>query len=142
MINWYGWTNWAQLENLDFKEVPSKPGAYAIAANRPLNRAVGTNEEGILDVGESEDLNSRLWAFCQCARGKGKVEGHMAGWRYAYFNLGEHFPFSSLLIRWIVKSTKVEAQREEARLLRAYIENHFELPPLNYKFNWKTLEQD
>jgi hypothetical protein len=37
--NWADWTEWIQLEGLDYIKVPSRPGAYIIATDRPINRA-------------------------------------------------------------------------------------------------------
>jgi len=109
-----------------------------ISAGRELSRAVGVDSDGILDIGESASLRQRLKDFVRCASKRGQ-EGHMAGWRYAYFHLEQHFPLSCLLVRWIETKTKEEAQRMEGRVLLKYLQRHAELPPLNYSFSWKGL---
>jgi hypothetical protein len=104
-----------------------------------VNRAIGTDTEGFLDVGESRSLQDRLWGFLRCVTRRGE-EWHRAGWRFAFFRFERHFPVSSLRVRWLATETKAEAYNVEGRLLLAYLVRHCELPPLNYKFNWKPIE--
>lgn len=44
-FDWSGWSEWESLAGLDMKAVTTGPGAYVIAANKPLHRAVGSDEE-------------------------------------------------------------------------------------------------
>ncbi|GAK85886.1 hypothetical protein JCM19238_3476 [Vibrio ponticus] len=60
----------------------------------------------------------------------------MAGWRYRVCNFNKVFPLQELHICWKECTDKAEAQRLEGQLLSEYLELHYELPPLNYKFNW------
>lgn len=106
---------------------------------RPIHRVVGIDEDGILDIGESGRLRGRLRSFLKCAATRGTA-GHMAGWRYAYLRFARHFPLTELEVRWRHFPTKAEAYNEEGRLLAAYVAAHFELPPLNYKFNWQNAD--
>ncbi|MBM4037389.1 MAG: hypothetical protein FJ290_02645 [Planctomycetes bacterium] len=130
------WTDWHKLKDIDFSAVPPQPGAYVIATNRSIRRAIGVDPDGVLHVGESSDLRYRLRAFLRCASGGGDYEGHMAGWRYAHFRLDRHFPLSSLRVKWRVTKSKPEAYHAEGHFLLSYLRKHCELPPLNYKFNW------
>jgi len=66
----------------------------------------------------------------------------MAGWRYAFFHFGRFFPYAKLRVRWRPTKTKDDASELESRMLLAYLKNHYELPPLNYKFNWQIFEKD
>ena len=61
---------------------PHSPGMYVISAGRPINRAVGVDEHGILTIGESDLIHRRLMAFAGCVLAPGS-EGHIAGYRYA-----------------------------------------------------------
>lgn len=94
--DWTSWTPWHALHELDFKAVPTGPGAYVISVGTPLNRVVGTDPEGIIDIGESGGLRKRLRDFCRCAATEGE-EGHVAGWRFAFFQFKRHYPFEKLL---------------------------------------------
>lgn len=143
-LDWSGWSEWYSLpvqQGFSFVNAPRKPGAYVIAAEHPINRAVGTDEHGILTVGESEDLHRRVLAFATCAISRGG-EDHIAGWRYALLRFARHFPFSSLRIRWKTTNSKRDANALEGAMLLAYLSQHLELPPLNYKFNWSQFEKE
>jgi hypothetical protein len=138
-VDWALWTDWTALGTLDWSLVPKAPGAYIIAASQSISRAVGTDSDGYLDVGESQNLANRLWSFHQCATRPGTT-GHMAGWRFAFFRFGQRFPYGMLRVRWRATATKQEAYAAEGQVLLGYLRRHCELPPLNYKFNWKMFE--
>jgi len=139
--DWTKWTPWTELLRLDLAGVPNAPGAYVIAAGRSIARAVGTDDEGFLDIGESGKLQDRLWGFRECVTVP-KTEWHRAGWRFAFFGFDKHFPVPSLRVRWIGTGTKAEAVRVEGQVMLAYLRRHCELPPLNYQFNWAPFEED
>jgi hypothetical protein len=139
-FDWTGWTNWTPLVGLDVSNVPEGPGAYVVATDRPINRAVGVDPEGFLDVGESGKLSNRLWGFRECITVRG-AGWHSAGWRFAFFRFDRHFPIASLRVRWAATRTKAKAYRAEGQLLLSYLLRHGELPPLNYKFNWQSFEE-
>jgi len=132
-------TRWKNLQKLDLNLVPRGPGAYQMATNRPLARAVGVDPLGIIDIGESTNLRKRLKDFMRCAAQRGQ-EGHMAGWRYSFFRLERYLPLASLRVRWKATQTKAAAYRAECKMLSQYLHRHCELPPLNYKFNWDTFD--
>lgn len=141
--DWSGWTDWSPLSTLDFSTVPETPGAYVIATDRPVNRAVGIDPDGVLDVGEagkSKPLRVRLQTFYECASNRNQV-GHFAGWRFAFYYFDRHFPVSTLRVRWLTTKSKEEAAMAEGRLLLAYKRQHCELPPLNNRDNWKVFEK-
>lgn len=62
VFNWTGWTTWVPLIGFDFTTVLLSAGADVIAASSPVNRAIDSDEEGFLDVGESDSLRSWLQA--------------------------------------------------------------------------------
>lgn len=133
---WSGWSDWFLLTEVDLKNIPTNAaGAYVISCSQELARAHGIDEQGILDIGESNSLRSRINAFKRCATGDSK-KGHMAGWRYFQLGFDTIYPFDSLWICYRTCIDKEAAYLEEGRLLRAYVAQHYELPPLNYKFNW------
>ncbi|MBY8946366.1 hypothetical protein J1G35_10855 [Pseudomonas sp. SH10-3B] len=137
--NWEGWEpEWLKLTE-HFLRAPALPGAYIICANKKIHRAVGIDEHGILTIGESENLRRRLAAFVRCARKPG-VSGHMAGWRFNYASFETVFPLDTLWVSWYPTLDKAAAYAKEGEMLALYLAQHFELPPLNYKFNWPKLE--
>lgn len=137
---WPGWTDWMLLSSVNWKDVPQGPGTYMIATDRPLNRAVGVDQEGILDVGKSKGLRGRLQAFQRCSTTPDKG-GHNAGWRFAFYKMHRHFPLATLYICWRPAATEDAAAREEGRLLDEYVCQHMESPPLNYSASWRHLRQ-
>ena len=142
-FDWSGWTKWTALSTLDFSSVPKTSGAYVIAAGRPVNRAVGTDPDGFLDVGEvgeSISLRGRLKGFSECIKNR-HMEGHAAGWRFAFYYFDRHFPLSTLRARWLATKSKDEALMAEGFLLLAYLRQHCELPPLNNRENWKVFKE-
>ena len=101
-----------------------------------IDRCVGIDSEGLLLVEESKTLRARIRKLHKCVNDPYN-DSHVAGWRYRYLGMEQHFPEDLLQIRFKACGSKDEASREEARLMREYIAEHFELPPLNYKRNWK-----
>jgi hypothetical protein len=143
-FDWKNWSDWIPLEDIqtiDFTSLPSKPGTYVIATDGPLTRAIDVDPNGISSIGESDDLRTRLQKFASCASISGK-EGHIAGWRYAFFQFQRYFPLSTLRVRWRVSLTKEIANELEGEMLLIYLSNHLELPPLNYKFNWSPFKKE
>ncbi|WP_163373038.1 hypothetical protein [Endozoicomonas acroporae] len=132
-----GWTDWVLLKELDRASIPDQPGVYMIAAHRRIHRAHGTDKQGILDICESDNLKKRIAAFRACSLGH-RNRGHMAGWRFYNFNFDSIFPHEKLWICWKTCRRKKEAYALEGELLQAYFSKHYELPPLNYKFNWAS----
>ena len=138
-VDWALWTDWQAFDALDWSLVPKGPGAYVIAASQPINRAVNTDLDGYLDVGESNNLANRLRGFLRCATQRGTTR-HMAGWRFAFFRFERQFPHAGLRVRWRATASKQEAYAAEGQVLLGYLRRHCELPPLNYKFNWQMFE--
>jgi hypothetical protein len=138
--DWSNWTDWNPLNTLDFSRVPNAPGAYVVATNIPINRIVGPDSDGFLDVGESSSLRKRFKDFCKCIKNR-HIEGHAAGWRYSFYHLKHQFPISTLRIRWLIMPSRAEAKKIEGYLLLAYLRQHYELPPLNNRENWSPFKE-
>ncbi|MFH0978973.1 MAG: hypothetical protein V1837_06775 [Candidatus Woesearchaeota archaeon] len=131
-------SEWLILDELEVKKVPSKPGAYKISVFKAdgtpirINRFLGVDPEGVIDIGESTDLHARLQNFKRnIEKGSG---GHMAGWRFHFLKLYEKFKI--LKFSFEVCATKEQAYKKEYAMMKRYIDEHKELPPLNYKYNW------
>lgn len=139
-VIWTGsWSEWVRLIRIDWSEVPQTYGAYAVATNLSIPRAIGTDPEGILHVGEAANLRRRIYSFVKCA-GKRGVTGHMAAWRYASCAtaLTKYYQYHTLRVRWMTTASKQSAYRLEEKILSQYLKRHGELPPLNYKANWAS----
>lgn len=137
--NWQGWEpEWLKLTE-HYKSAPAAPGAYIICADRSIARVVGIDENGILTIGESTNIRSRLSSFVRCATFP-KATGHMAGWRFSKSLFEREFPLDSLWVSWYPTNDKPAAYAKEGQMLGLYLAEHYELPPLNYKFNWSPPE--
>jgi len=118
-----------------YKKAPASPGAYIIRSNRPIQRLKGADKHGILTIGESNNLRRRLASFVRCISNE-YATGHMAAWRFRAIGMDKMFPADSLWVSWCQTEDKAAAYRKEGEMLDFYQRLHFELPPLNYKFNW------
>ena len=134
-------SKWKELKIERIRKVPNEPGVYKIRCkHKQIGRLIGRDDDGILNIGESDKLRRRLRTFLRCANDPKKA-GHAAGCRYARLNLGKKgLPVGELEFRWKridVKepNDKKETYREEGKLLKAYVDRFGELPPLNCKDN-------
>ena len=132
------WTTWRPLDTcVGEKLIPSGPGAYRIRCRgRVVRRAIDRDREGVLDIGKSVRLRTRLAAFFRCVTAKKARHGHMAGWRYREVGLHRRYPPERLEVCWCEARDGDEALRLEAEALEDYSRRHGELPPLNYGSNW------
>jgi len=106
-----------------------------IGTGRTIHRARGDDLEGILTIGKAGNLNNRLRQFWRCASNANK-KGHMAGWRFQQYQMEQMFPLHELTVCWRTVPDPVTAAREEAILLKEYVFEHLENPPLNYCASW------
>jgi hypothetical protein len=144
--DWSGWSEWTSLYGLaknKFAGVSQAAGTYAIATTKgKIHRVSGTDNLGLLYVGESGWLPRRIRTFYDCIK-HGK-DGHISGWRYNLVGLKRCAPPESLIVRWFAvhgKKGKEGARRAELELLYRYVLNHCELPPLNYSLGRTLMEE-
>jgi len=132
----YDWTDWSKWHSFvklragDFSIVSGGAGAYSIATTAlKIPRVVGADKHGLLYVGESGNMRSRIQAFYDCvARGH---QTHGAGWQFNLVKFERCAPVDSLRVRWLSTMTREDALAAQIKLLYAYAANHCELPPLN-----------
>lgn len=140
---WNHWTGWVPIDTAVLrsglpKGPPYEAGAYVLRARGvAVQRLLGADGQGVLDIGESGSVAARLGQLRACANAE-RRSGHMAGWRYAYLQLKERMPGHTLEVAW---RTGRDSYRLEAELMKAYLDAFGELPPLNYKANWRLLAE-
>lgn len=140
-----GWTHWAPITEATLRTVPVQAGAYVLGlppSRLPkggLGRLLAADPHGLLDVGESSQLQKRLRLLRACASAEG-TRGHMAGWRLGSGGLLAKLEVSveELRVSWSIAADRSESYRLEGDVLRRYYDLFGELPPLNYKFNWSV----
>lgn len=142
------WSPWALLDESTLREVPlTEPGAYRFRAvdeqghPRVIRRCFGDDHEGILGIGESKRVGQRLQDLLRCMRDS-RQGGHMAGWRFAYLGMGTAFPLDRIQYSFVCVRDKEAAYELEGTLLNSYVRKHYEMPPLNYKFNWSLWDKE
>ncbi len=116
-MNWDGWTDWVALDDAS---PPPGAGVYAVSCGRKTARVGADDPEGILDIGESSSLRTRLLAFRRCASSAG-TRGHMAGWRLRVTGLTARLGSPPLRVRWREYDDRAAAYRGEGDQLGAYL---------------------
>lgn len=118
-------------------ELPFSRGVYKIhvlASNggpEPINRVLGTDEEGVLYIGSTPErtLQERLTDFRKTVDPNYKTKSHVAGRRYNKIgNLKERYPIDSLAITYEIVDNPSEREDE---LKDEYQSKFGEVPPLN-----------
>ena len=127
------WTSWKILCDLNFNEIPREPGIYEVrwtidGEPQPINRADGVDDQGLLYIGVSVNLQLRIKNFWR--RIRGERAAHTAGHTYVAFNFKRKFKPEQLGIRWALLP-KEELKNAESKLLEQYVEKFLDKPPLN-----------
>ena len=111
-------------------------GIYKIIAVRngqrvPINRFLGTDNEGVLYIGKATSYVKRVIdlkkSIAPVSEYKGKA--HICGRRYKKTTkIAEQFPYDQLFVDLIPMDKPEEKEKE---LIRTYFETYGEVPPLN-----------
>lgn len=103
-------------------------------APRPITRAVGEDKHGVLVIGESKYLGTRIATMVKAmtlTNGRG-APSHRAGLDYSKsywgWNYARAFPMPTLAVRWWPTE---HHKLLEAELLERYRWEFFDRPPLN-----------
>ena len=127
------WSDWIALTDLDTGKVPSIAGVYQMrwassGKPRPISRADGVDESGMLYIGKASNLKRRLKALR-----RGIIEErdfHTAAYTYMWDNFRRKFKPDQLEVHW-ANVTKDETLDYEADLMGDYIKKFIDTPPLN-----------
>jgi hypothetical protein len=128
------WGEWHNIENIYHDiDVLHRQGLYQIRmvnpSNKPLPipRLAGVDESGIIYIGKSVELRTRIENF-YCGR-------HSGGGMYnlVRLRLRRHKPYNNYLLQYrYMKSNDENAmEKTETNLLRRYFRQYCELPPFN-----------
>jgi hypothetical protein len=123
-------SGWIRLNKENLEKIPDGPGIYKIGYPRTLNRAVGSDKEGLLVIG-SATLRHRIGQFHTSIREDTKTAPHSEGYRFHALGMAEFFPTENLRFKFKRTNNEKEAQRLEGEELVKYQDKHRELPPLN-----------
>lgn len=124
------WTGWHPLDE-DFRSnLPSKPGVYRIRLGEPVGRLLGTDDQGLLNIGKSEgSIAARMAKFRVSTQGKYR---HASGNRFHLLGLEDQLgiDLADLEVSAAVVP-KDQASQVERELHVRYQLEYGELPPLN-----------
>lgn len=128
------WTQWQPLETAAEYDGPATYQLRLVNDSRPteIPRFLGFDGEGILLIGETQNMDTRRNQFI-C--GLERCYGHSAG-NLLYY-LRHHTPLMSihpkhlLQYRFCMQRNKQDARLTESRLIKAYVRQFGEVPPLN-----------
>lgn len=131
----YRWRGPVLLAAEEWPGVLPSPGVYRIRsfnrAGRPMAipRALGTDPDGVLDIGEGQSLERRLYQFW--GRARGKSYAHSAAAEYDSWELTRHWPFDQLRFDFFHVPNKKGAEQAELEMLDEYRSRFYDRPPLN-----------
>jgi hypothetical protein len=118
----------------DIDALPNEPGVYRLIAlntrgkPKPLSRVGGLDRSGVLYIGRSRKLRSRLRTRRHMLF-DGTPRGHIAGLTYrASLPIRRFAPPSRIAFRFTASENDHELER---KLLRSYFRKYGEVPPLN-----------
>ncbi len=109
---------------------PNRSGVYELFANKPICRAVGRDEKGVLYIGKGNVLNynNRIGLLINSINGTSS-QNHEAGIRYNnHEGLKLRYPLSGCEIRITLCENPEKLETEK---LDSYYKEHGEYPPLN-----------
>ncbi len=138
--------NWVNFDNIAFRNflgVSKGPGIYFLRWKKYENPVViarlgGSDELGLLYIGESKNLKRRLQRLWKAIKNVKDVEADLRRvdtLRNAilFCNLHNEIGSGEYEIAWEGLSTKLEAQIQQAVALQLYTLKFKEPPPLNLK---------
>lgn len=131
MSNWGKWRNIEDVYN--DMDVLDKQGLYQIRMTNthnnpiPIPRLAGTDEGGIIYIGQSVKLRPRIESF-YCGRHSG---GGMYGLVRLRLKKIKRYKDYYLQYRCMNISDSDMMRKKETRMLRRYFREHCELPPFN-----------
>lgn len=135
------WSNWKEISRIDDVAALFKcPGVYKIRlADQQENaikvpRFLGVDKEGLLAVGESDNLSRRIRQFYRAYSGQSfahSVAERLFVLLFKRVNSNSTMKNSRLEFSCMKLKDKAEAQIREETLLKTYFKKFGELPPLN-----------
>ena len=132
-------TNLLQIADEKFwdniqKRHQDKGGVYKIIAVRngqriPINRFLGTDNEGVLYIGKAISFVDRVIELKKSIDPDYNGTGHICGRRYkSNPKIAEQFPYDQLFVD-LFQTDKPEEKEKE--FFEAYFNTYGEVPPLN-----------
>jgi len=125
----------SQIGSWPTRKLSRTSGVYRIRAFKagkpfPITRFIGTDPEGILHIGMSRNLLSRLKSFYGGAV-KTKVHAHFASRQFVYWHYDNVIPAEDLWFDFIPLENVKAAKECETKLHETYRKKFLDRPPLD-----------
>lgn len=129
------WTNWQPIDaKLDHKG----PATYKVRmvtdeeAPVPIPRFFSCDNSGLLVIGETSRMRNRRNGFVRGMNtGRGHSEGNLFHFLIQHGSLNQRFPVHHLEFCYVPTVNKGAAKLAEERLIKRYVREFGEVPPLN-----------
>lgn len=128
------WSPWKPIAEPARGDEAAAYRVRLICASVPalIPRFLGVDHSGILALGESHHFDRRRRQFCRALRcGQGHSEGNLLWWLSLHSALLRQFPGASYEYSVCALRSKAEAKAMEAELIKEYVVEFGEVPPLN-----------
>jgi hypothetical protein len=137
------WSDWKKFNKNELAILPEKEGVYEFRCvdnngfPKIISRLLDRDPEGIIYIGKSENLWSRINAFWKTIIKRDRSR-HAAAWTYCSYGYESLFPPNSLQFRFLEFENPEDLEFD---LLLQYFRKYRDLPPLNtsrgnYPGNW------
>jgi hypothetical protein len=130
--------NWSDWQPLEKQSSHSGPAVYELrmvrGKNNPVSipRFLACDKNGLLSIGSTTRMESRRKQFI-CGREKcyGHSEGNLLNLLIKHASLDKRFSGYRLEFRYRPVADKAQAKSAEERLIKEYVREFGEAPPLN-----------
>lgn len=128
-------SNWYYLNEKILPDIPKSAGVYVVRSNKgSVPRLFKEDPLRILHIENANNLHKRIQRFFKNCMDVNK-KGCRASSRYRRFGIIERYPFEDLSICWKTSGDKNRAKVDVSDVLREYIKEFGELPPLDYELS-------
>jgi len=129
--------NWHKLKDMtkkDIGKIPKVPGIYFVRWSRddcpvPINRITGTDQKGILYIGRSENIRSRIRKIYNAIINNKR--GHTIYKTIVFCGTSKIVKLEEYEITWEELGTINESEAQEWAAIKTYCDKYNEPPPLN-----------
>lgn len=143
------WNEWIDIEkNASYKSCGVYKIRLADLKDYPIEipRFLDKDKDGIIQIGSSIDTKKRIKCFRSAMEGNGctHAEGKRLNLIKKYTNFIGRYNNCKIQYSFKKLRNKIEARKEEERLLKYYFIKHGEVPPLNNNLpkiyiDWESL---
>jgi len=129
--------SWSEWQSLTQKAGHDGPAVYELrlvtaAGPIPVPRFLAIDQRGLLAIGETGNMDSRRRQFIRATETcSGHSEGNLLYYLLRHSPLNKVHPEHRLEYRFRKEADKGAAKIGEARMIKAYIREFGEVPPLN-----------